>query len=272
MTKLDGRARRHNTGWPWPTLWLPVHFIGVGEGLDDMAPFTDGILPRQSQELPVMDQTTPHLGSSSRAAGIGPLVIFSSPTQVQSVSSRPARSWLAIVAAMDRVLRGAAPVPMLALSPAACQCVRRGRWRACALSFSVFFCPVRPPISTVFAAVPRRRLLFRAPPAAPVAPRFPLPAAPGGPASPPRAWPPRSFSPLRWPAPACLPSLWPAPGPPLRFWVAFRRLACSPALAAGFCPRPPPPRSPLGPPPPRSPSAVGVLPPRREAEAASDKG
>jgi fused signal recognition particle receptor len=40
MTKLDGTARGGILVATAAKFGLPVHFIGVGEGIDDLAPFT----------------------------------------------------------------------------------------------------------------------------------------------------------------------------------------------------------------------------------------
>ncbi len=40
MTKLDGTARGGILVAIAARFGLPVHFIGVGEGVDDLAPFT----------------------------------------------------------------------------------------------------------------------------------------------------------------------------------------------------------------------------------------
>jgi fused signal recognition particle receptor len=40
MTKLDGTARGGILVALAEKFKLPVHFIGVGEGIDDLAPFT----------------------------------------------------------------------------------------------------------------------------------------------------------------------------------------------------------------------------------------
>ena len=50
MTKLDGTARGGILVALAEKYKLPVHFIGVGEGVDDLAPFTARISPRRSRD------------------------------------------------------------------------------------------------------------------------------------------------------------------------------------------------------------------------------
>jgi fused signal recognition particle receptor len=46
MTKLDGTARGGILVAVAAKYGLPVHFIGVGEGIDDLAPFAAGDFAR----------------------------------------------------------------------------------------------------------------------------------------------------------------------------------------------------------------------------------
>ena len=51
MTKLDGTARGGILVAIADRFALPVHFIGVGEGVEDLEPFEARISPRRSQGL-----------------------------------------------------------------------------------------------------------------------------------------------------------------------------------------------------------------------------
>jgi fused signal recognition particle receptor len=46
MTKLDGTARGGILVAVADKFGLPVHYVGVGEGVDDLAPFTAGDFAR----------------------------------------------------------------------------------------------------------------------------------------------------------------------------------------------------------------------------------
>ena len=67
MTKLDGTARGGILVAIAEKFGLPIHFIGVGEGVDDLAPFSaEGVRPRRSRDR-VNRLGSPHQ-SSHRSA------------------------------------------------------------------------------------------------------------------------------------------------------------------------------------------------------------
>ena len=84
MTKLDGTARGGILVAIADKFGLPVHFIGVGEGVDDLAPFTArdfaravvGLMNRAVTETPHGDEK-PQLNPVLKLVlDIGPLVLF----------------------------------------------------------------------------------------------------------------------------------------------------------------------------------------------------
>ena len=114
MTKLDGTARGGILVALAEKFKLPVHFIGVGEGIEDLAPFTardfanaiagiEKVLhgPRRrglvfgqddDQRKEVNGQESRIRCSSLRPSSV-PSSSFSSPTPSPTCSSRPAYSW-----------------------------------------------------------------------------------------------------------------------------------------------------------------------------------
>jgi hypothetical protein len=81
MTKLDGTARGGILVAIADRFSLPVHFIGVGEGIDDLEPFERAILPAPSRGTrwrTTMSDPAPKKQENAvkLALEMGPLVLF----------------------------------------------------------------------------------------------------------------------------------------------------------------------------------------------------
>ena len=123
MTKLDGTARGGILVALAEKHKLPVHFIGVGEGIDDLAPFTardfaraiagiehDGFRTRSSS----MDKTQPH-PLFKLATELGPLVVFFIVNAKFNLFAATGAFMVAIVAAMIASYVVTKHIPIMAL-------------------------------------------------------------------------------------------------------------------------------------------------------------
>ena len=90
MTKLDGTARGGILVALAEKYKLPVHFIGVGEGVDDLAPFTARDFARRLQESmkdpekwePVSDKVMPQTKKSRGWTKPSRIPLFKLPTEL----------------------------------------------------------------------------------------------------------------------------------------------------------------------------------------------
>ena len=99
MTKLDGTARGGVLVAAAEKFGLPIHAIGVGEGIDDLRPFDPARgRPRHRRTWRMSDATAKQeLGGGMRLLlDVGPLILFFVANLRQCSarsSSRPAPSW-----------------------------------------------------------------------------------------------------------------------------------------------------------------------------------
>src|SRR2546430_4658412 len=115
MTKLDGTARggilvalaeRHK---------LPVHFIGVGEGVEDLAPFTARDFAQAIAGIEGhMDKTQPH-PLFKLATELGPLLVFFVANAKFNLFVATGAFMVAIIAAMIASYVVVKHVPMMAI-------------------------------------------------------------------------------------------------------------------------------------------------------------
>ena len=114
MTKLDGTARGGILVALAEKHKLPVHFIGVGEGIDDLAPFTARDFAQAIAGIEVMDKTTPH-PLFKLATELGPLMVFFVANAKFNLFVATGAFMVAIVAAMIASYVVTRHVPMMAL-------------------------------------------------------------------------------------------------------------------------------------------------------------
>ena len=118
MTKLDGTARGGILVALSEKFKLPVHFIGVGEGVDDLAPFTARDFAQAIagiEELrELMDKTQPH-PLFKLATELGPLIVFFVANAKFSLFVATGAFMVAIIAAMIASYVVTRHVPMMAI-------------------------------------------------------------------------------------------------------------------------------------------------------------
>ena len=124
MTKLDGTARGGILVALAEKHKLPVHFIGVGEGIDDLAPFTArdfakraicrGKFERSCSKSELMDKTQPH-PLFKLATELGPLIVFFVANAKFHLFAATGAFMVAIVAAMIASYVVTKHIPMMAL-------------------------------------------------------------------------------------------------------------------------------------------------------------
>ena len=132
MTKLDGTARGGILVALAEKFKLPVHFIGVGEGVDDLAPFTARDFARRSQDRGqdhtpqvisaddqsigkgIMDKTQPH-PLFKLATELGPLLVFFVANAKFDLFAATGAFMVAIVAAMIASYVVTRHVPIMAM-------------------------------------------------------------------------------------------------------------------------------------------------------------
>ena len=117
MTKLDGTARGGILVALAEKFKLPVHFIGVGEGIDDLAPFTARDFANAIAGIRKLDdgqETQPH-PVFKLATELGPLIVFFVANAKFNLFVATGAFMVAIVAAMIASYVVVRHVPMMAI-------------------------------------------------------------------------------------------------------------------------------------------------------------